>query len=157
MADLEPECVQDYPRPPVVQPVPQRISVKLGGQSLIVTHNALRVIETHHAPTYYLPIAELEGDLVPASGRSYCEYKGVAQYWTVTLGDVTVQRAGWSYDAPTKPFRALRGHIALYAGLMQTCYVGRRRVTPQPGDFYGGWVTSNLTGQIKGPPGTEFW
>jgi uncharacterized protein (DUF427 family) len=151
------ENVQSYPRPPAVQPVAQRIVVRLGGSLVAETTRALRVLETHHAPTYYLPRADVQARLRPVQGSSFCEWKGVARYFDVQAGSVTAARAAWAYDHPTAGFAALAGHVALYAKLMDEVLVGDLRVVAQPGDFYGGWVTPNLDGQIKGAPGTRHW
>ena len=157
MTNLPRENVQSYPRPPRLEPVPQRIRVILGSAIVADTTRALRVLETHHAPTYYLPTADVQATLRPASGTSFCEWKGVARYFDVIAGDKTAARAAWAYDGPTAGFAALAGHVAFYAGMMDEAWVGGLRVTPQPGDFYGGWVTSNLEGRIKGAPGTRHW
>ncbi|MTE01115.1 DUF427 domain-containing protein [Paracoccus sp. YIM 132242] len=157
MTDLPRENVQSYPRPPRVEPVQHRIRVVLGGAVVAETVRALRVLETHHAPTYYLPKGDVQASLRPVSGTSFCEWKGVARYFDVIAGAKTAPRAAWAYDHPTAGFAALAGHVAFYAGLMDEAWVGESRVMPQPGDFYGGWVTPNLEGQIKGAPGTRHW
>ena len=157
MQALQTENVQDYPRPPALETVPQEIRVEFGGREIVRTTRALRVLETHHAPTYYIPKEDFDAELRPATGRSFCEWKGVAAYWDVAIGNTVSQRAGWSYPNPTKRFIALKDFISLYAHAMDACFVGGERVTPQPGDFYGGWVTSNLEGIVKGGPGTLGW
>jgi uncharacterized protein (DUF427 family) len=157
MTDLPRENVQSYPRPPRLEPVPQRIRVVLGGAVVADTARALRVLETHHAPTYYLPPGDVQATLRQAAGISFCEWKGVARYFDVIAGGRTAPRAAWAYDRPTPGFAALAGHVAFYAGLMDEAWVGAVRVVPQPGDFYGGWVTPNLEGRIKGAPGTRHW
>ncbi|TGD43960.1 DUF427 domain-containing protein [Pseudotabrizicola sediminis] len=157
MNDLPRENVQAYPRPPALEPVPQRIILRLGGTLVAETTRALRVLETHHAPTYYLPLQDILATLRPAQGSSYCEWKGAARYFDVLAGSATAQRAAWAYDQPTARFAALAAHVAFYAALMDEAWVGDLRVIPQPGNFYGGWVTPNLEGQIKGAPGTQHW
>ncbi len=158
MTDLPEENVEAYPRPPRLEPVPQRLMVRLGGEIVADTEAGLRVLETYHAPTYYIPPADVApGALTPAPGASYCEWKGAARYWTVRGGDEIRKRAAWSYDDPTADFVALAGYLAFYAGQMEACFVGDTQVIPQPGDFYGGWVTPNLRGAIKGAPGTRHW
>lgn len=157
MTDLQAENVQTYPRPPALEPVPQRIRIWLGDTLIVSTTDALRVLETHHAPTYYIPRAAIGAEVTPAPGRSFCEWKGVARYWTLRAGGVTAPRCAWDYPEPAAAFAALAGHLALYAHAMDRCAVGDTDVVPQPGDFYGGWVTPNLTGRIKGAPGTEGW
>jgi uncharacterized protein (DUF427 family) len=115
------------------------------------------VLETHQAPTYFLPMAVIHGTLRPAQGSSFCEWKGVARYFDVLAGSAIAARAGWSYDSPTASLAAIAGHFAFYAALMDDVRVGDARVMPQPGNSYGGSVTPNLDGQIKGAPGTQHW
>ena len=155
--ELPIENVQSYPRPPALEPLSHRIRVLLGGVVVAETTNALRVLETHHAPTYYLPPGDVADGLKPARGSSFCEWKGRATYWSVHAGDAVAEAAAWSYPTPSARFAALKDHVAFYAGHMDACFVGEVRVLPQPGDFYGGWVTPNLRGQIKGAPGTRHW
>lgn len=155
---LSPERVWDYPRPPRLEPVPHRIRIVLGGETIADTVAAFRVLETTHPPSYYLPPdAFIPGALVARPRTSFCEWKGHARYWTVRGGGKTVEDAGWSYPDPTADFVAMRDHVAVYAGRMDSCFVGDERVAPQPGGFYGGWVTANLEGPFKGERGTEFW
>lgn len=151
------ENVQDYPRPPALAAVAQTVTIHLGGTEAARSERALRVLETHHAPTYYLPPEDVAAALRPVAGATLCEWKGVARYFDVTAGGVTARRAAWRYDAPTPAFAPITGWLAFYAGLMEACWVGDMRVAPQPGDFYGGWVTPNLDGAIKGAPGTRHW
>jgi uncharacterized protein (DUF427 family) len=157
MIERERENVQSYPRPPALEPVQQRITVRLGGVIAAETTRALRVLETHHAPSYYLPPEDIHATLRPVPGSTFCEWKGMARYFDVIAGGKTASRAAWVYDNPTTRFAALAGYVALYAGLMDEAWVGDLRVIPQPGDFYGGWVTPNLEGKIKGASGTQHW
>ncbi|MEM1430498.1 MAG: DUF427 domain-containing protein [Pseudomonadota bacterium] len=155
---LAPENVQDYPRPPALEQVDLPVRIVLGGTDIAMTDRVLRVCETHHAPTYYLPPeAFVPGALTPAPGTSFCEWKGTARYWSLSGGGVLRRRAAWSYSDPTEPFLPLRHQIAVYPGLMEACFIAGTRVTPQPGDFYGGWVTPNLSGTVKGAAGTAWW
>ncbi len=155
---LPSERVWDYPRPPRLEPVSQRVRIVLGGQTIADTGAALRVLETSHPPTYYLPPdAFAPGVLVASARSSFCEWKGRTRYWSLRTAGRTVPDVGWSYPDPSPAFAALRDHVAVYAGPMDSCWVGDEQVTPQPGGFYGGWVTANLTGPFKGEPGTEFW
>jgi uncharacterized protein (DUF427 family) len=152
------ENVQDYPRPPALEPVDQRLSVVMSGVEIAATGNGWRVLETHHAPTYYFPAGDVrEGVLRPSAGRTICEWKGIAQYFDVLVEPREELRAAWSYASPSADFAEIAGHIAFYPGQMDACFVGRARVDPQPGGFYGGWVTPNLDGIVKGNPGTEGW
>ncbi|MEM6759888.1 MAG: DUF427 domain-containing protein [Pseudomonadota bacterium] len=157
MQTLPVENVQHYPRPPALEAVPQRITVVLNTVVIVDTCAALRVLETHHAPTYYIPPSDITGQLIPAEGRSYCEWKGMARYFDVVADGHVAARAAWSYDDPSTRFAKLAGYVAFYANNMDACTVGGETVQPQPGDFYGGWQTSNLTGIVKGGPGTRHW
>jgi uncharacterized protein (DUF427 family) len=157
MTELPRENVQSYPRPPALEPVPQRITIRLGGATVAETSRALRVLETHHAPTYYLPPEDIRATLRPARGSSVCEWKGAARYFDVLAGSATAPRAAWAYDRPAPAYAAMAGYVAFYAALMDQAWVGDLLVIPQPGSFYGGWVTPNLDGRIKGAPGTQHW
>ena len=151
------EDVRDYPRPPALEPAPQRLVIRLGGRTVADTTRALRVLETHHAPTYYLPPEDVAAELRPCAGLTFCEWKGRAEYFDVLAGGRVARRAAWRYPAPSPRFAALAGFLSFYAGPMDSCEIGGLAVIPQPGDFYGGWVTPNLRGRPKGAPGTEGW
>ena len=152
------ENVWDYPRPPALQPVGLPVQIAFAGRLVARTDAALRVLETSHPPVYYLPPDAFTGCVLePAEGRSFCEWKGVARYWTLRVGDRVAERAAWSYPTPQAGFEALRDHLAVYAGPMDECRVGDEVVTPQPGGFYGGWVTSWVRGPFKGGPGSAGW
>jgi uncharacterized protein (DUF427 family) len=138
MTDLSRENVQSYPRTPALEPVPHLITIRLGGVLVTETARALRALETHHAPTYYLLPEDIHAALRPVQGSSFCEWKGVARYFDVISGNKIALRAAWAYDRPTPRFAALAGHMAFYAGLMDESWVGTLRVIPQPSDFYGG-------------------
>jgi uncharacterized protein (DUF427 family) len=150
------ESVWGYPRPPALRACELQIEVVLGGEVICRTSSSWQVLETSHPPTYYLPrSAFVEGSLLPAAGSSFCEWKGAARYLDVRGGGRTAPGAAWFYPSPSAPFAALRDHVALYAGGMDACFVDGERVTPQPGGFYGGWITSTVTGPFKGAPGSQ--
>lgn len=152
------ESVWDYPRPPRIEAEPATLRITFAGQEIARTSAAHRVLETSHPPVYYLPReAFAPGVLVPAEGTSVCEWKGRARYFDVVMGGRRAPRAGWSYPDPTPAFAALRDHVAIYPAAMDGCFVGSERVRPQPGRFYGGWITDRVVGPFKGEPGTEGW
>jgi uncharacterized protein (DUF427 family) len=152
------ESVWDYPRPPVIRVSDEQIVVVLGGVEICETNTSLRVLETSHPPTYYLPRAAfIDSALVPTRGHSYCEWKGQASYLDVVGGDRVAARAAWYYPQPKPGFEALRGHVGIYAAAMDRCLVDGELVVPQPGGFYGGWITSAVTGPFKGVPGSQGW
>lgn len=152
------ESVWDYPRPPVAVPCQKRLVIVHSGITIADTHNAVRTLETSHPPTYYIPQADvLMSALRPADGSSFCEWKGHARYFDVIVGGQVLTQVAWSYPSPTANFAILRDHIAFYAQPFDSCLVDGERVTPQPGGFYGGWITSDLSGPFKGVPGSRFW
>jgi uncharacterized protein (DUF427 family) len=152
------ESVWDYPRPPRVEEVSERIEVVFNGVVIADTVRAKRVLETSHPPVYYIPPEDVSPEyLVPAAGSSVCEWKGRADYHTVVVGNRRAERAAWSYPEPRTGYEAIRGHLAFYAGPMDACTVGGERVEPQPGGFYGGWITSDIVGPFKGGPGSMGW
>ncbi|GAB4065096.1 DUF427 domain-containing protein [Angustibacter speluncae] len=152
------ESVWDYPRPPRVEPTDEEVVVRLGGVEVLRTTRALRVLETSHPPTYYLPRADFaDGALRPAEGSSFCEFKGHASYLDVVGGDAVAAGAAWTYPDPSRGFEVLRDHVALYPGRMDGCTVAGEEVVPQEGGFYGGWITSRVVGPFKGSPGTWGW
>lgn len=152
------ESVWDYPRPPKLERSAKHIEVWLGGVKIADTHESYRVLETSHPPGYYLPpSAFVPGVLSPASGSSVCEWKGRASYWTLTAGGKSVPAVAWSYESPTADFAPIAGHVALYAGRVDRVTVDGEEVVPQPGQFYGGWITSDIVGPFKGIPGSMGW
>lgn len=152
------ESVWDYPRPAVAERISKRLQVISGGQVIADTTRGVRTLETSHPPTYYFPPEDIaEGALAPVRGSSLCEWKGQARYFDVTASGVRAERAAWAYDAPTEGFRILAGHVAFMPAQMEACLVDGERARPQEGGFYGGWITDDLAGPFKGPPGTRFW
>lgn len=151
------ESVWDYPRPPRVERSTRHIVVRHAGVTVADSRAALRVLETSHPPVYYIPRADVLAPLRASTRRTFCEYKGVASYWDVTTGDTTLPDAAWSYESPSAGYGPLTGALAFYPSRFDECTVDDEQVTPQPGDFYGGWLTSDITGPIKGAPGTLGW
>ena len=156
--DPSKESVWDYPRPPRLEATTKLIEVVVGGKRIVESRNAFRVLETSHPPVYYIPPADIQmGYLRPKTGQSFCEWKGIAHYYDVTVGDRAIENAAWAYADPTPAFAAMKDHIAFYAKFCDECRVEGEIVTPQPGGFYGGWITSDLEGPFKGSPGTMGW
>jgi uncharacterized protein (DUF427 family) len=152
------ESVWDYPRPPALVPCEHRVRIELAGVVVADSTAALRVLETSHPPTIYIPPADLvPGCVRPAAARSFCEWKGVAGYLDVVAGGRCETRAAWTYPDPTAPYAMLRDYVAFYPGRMDACWLDDERVLSQPGDFYGGWITASLRGPFKGDPGTRGW
>ena len=151
------ESVWDYPRPPIVEAEDRRVRVELGGALIADTDRAVRVLETAGAPVVYLPPETIApGSLEPVRGSTFCEWKGSASYYDVVAGGERASRAAWAYLRPSKRFEQLAGFVSFYPALLE-CRLGDERVMPQPGRFYGGWMTAEITGPIKGEPGSLLW
>ena len=153
------ESAWDYPRPPRVEGSGETVEIRFGGKVVARSSRTLRVLETSHPPTYYVPEADFApGTLRPAHGSTRCEFKGDASYFDVVGGDGSVARsAAWTYPLPMPGFEALVGHVAVMPGAMDECRVDGEVVVPQEGGFYGGWITSRVVGPFKGAPGTRGW
>ncbi len=153
------ESVWDYPRPPRLEATARRLRVVHGGVTIADTVRALRVLETSHPPVYYLPPEEVQMKYLRASAQrgSFCEFKGVARYWDLMVDGVASAGAAWSYEAPSAAYAGLKSYVAFYASRVDECWVEEERVLPQAGDFYGGWITRDVTGPFKGAPGTLGW
>jgi uncharacterized protein (DUF427 family) len=152
------ESVWDYPRPPRVETTPKRVRVILNGVVIADTTNAKRVIETSHPPSYYIPQQDIKMEFFKATPRkTFCEYKGTASYWTLNVDGKEAVSAAWSYPSPCDGYEAIKDHVAFYPGRMDACYVDEEKVKPQAGDFYGGWITSDVVGPFKGEAGTHGW
>lgn len=152
------ESVWDYPRPPRLEDTDKHIQIIFNGVTIADTRRAKRVLETSHPPVYYLPPEDIQMQyLLPDDGRSFCEWKGEARYYSVVVGNKRIERVAWTYPKPTASFASLKDHIAFYAAPMDACLVDGEKVRPQPGNFYGGWITKDIVGPFKGEPGTMGW
>lgn len=148
----------DYPRPPRIEPARRRVRVEFAGIVLADSDAAVRVLETSHPPVYYVAVSDVRVEyLVPSSRRTVCEFKGMASYWHIEVVGRTSLDAAWSYESPSPGYEQLAGWLAFYPGRVDACYLDDEHVSPQEGGFYGGWVTSGITGPFKGAPGTEGW
>lgn len=148
----------DYPRPPRLEHVARRVAVRLGGELIVDTTDVVRVLETSHPPVYYLPIdAFADGALTDGEGTSFCEFKGAARYLDVRGGALVRPRAAWNYPDPSRGFEALADRVAIYPAAMDACTIDGETVRPQPGGFYGGWITDEIAGPFKGGPGSMGW
>ncbi|CZT08908.1 uncharacterized protein RAG0_13842 [Rhynchosporium agropyri] len=154
--------VQNFPRPPLLEKTSRHLQIKWHGQVIAETKDAYWVLETYHAPTYYLPPSCLTIPLTTTQKSTFCEWKGWATYHSISLPspssaqkEETITNRIWSYESPTSRFKDLKGYLSFYAGPWD-CYVDGELVKPQPGDFYGGWTTSELDGIIKGDAATRW-
>ena len=150
------ESVWDYPRPPRLVADPRRVEVVGPTGTIASSEAAVRVCETASPPTFYVP----QSDVVMSALKilpthSYCEWKGAASYWALRDDPDSVAVA-WGYEAPSAAFAALASRVSFYPGRIE-CYVAGERARPQPGGFYGGWITDDVAGPFKGEPGTGHW
>lgn len=152
------ESVWDYPRPPRLDPCSAHVQVIWAGEVVADTHGAYRILETSHPPTYYIPRSDTnQALLLPFPRQTVCEFKGVASYWSLQLGDRLDSQVAWSYEDPTPAFAAIQGYLCFYPSRMDQCLVDGEVVQAQEGDFYGGWITRAIVGPFKGGAGTWGW
>lgn len=152
------ESVWDYPRPPALEDTFRHIQVRFHGVTIADTRRAKRVLETSHPPVYYIPPEDVRMDLLKENpDATWCEWKGLARYYDVEVDGVRAPAAAWYFPLPTRIYEPMKGYVAFYPQVMEACFVDGERVRPQPGDFYGGWITSDVVGPFKGEPGTEGW
>ena len=152
------ESVWDYPRPPRLERVDWRVRVIHAGVTVVDASHAFRVIETSQPPAYYVSTEFVDFQVMATSAlRTTCEWKGVAEYADLAVGDAIVREVAWTYHRPTVAFAALAHHWAFYAQKVDQCFIDDEQVISNEGSFYGGWVTVNLTGPFKGAPGTSHW
>ena len=152
------ESVWDYPRPPRLERTNKTLKIVFNGEIIAETNRAFRVLETSHPPVYYFPPEDVRIEfLTTASDASFCEWKGGANYYDLKVGEKIVEKAAWFYPNPTKSFAAIKNYLAFYPSKMDECYVNDELVQSQDGDFYGGWITSEIVGPFKGGAGTWGW
>ncbi len=152
------ESVWDYPRPPRLEDTNKHLKVICNGIVLAETNRGKRVLETSHPPTYYFPGEDVKlPHLIPTPKKGVCEWKGRYEYYDISIGDKYIKYAAWRYFDPTLDFVPLAEYYGFIASLMDACYVNDELVTPQAGDFYGGWITADIVGPFKGGPGTWGW
>jgi uncharacterized protein (DUF427 family) len=130
----------------------------MDGEILADTTRAQRVLETAGPPVYYIPAEDVRlARLERSAHTSVCEWKGGAHYYSYARPGRRVENVAWSYADPNPGYEAIRGHLAFYGRLVDEAWVGDERAVPQPGRFYGGWITSWVVGPFKGDPGTFGW
>ncbi len=152
------ESVWDYPRPPRLETCDKHIKIIFNGVTIVDSQQAYRVLETSHPPSYYIPPDDIHIEyLQPTPKQSFCEWKGLGNYYTLTVKEKQAINVAWYYPNPTAEFAAIKDYVAFYAEPMDECLVNGEKVTPQPGNFYGGWITSDIVGPFKGVAGSWGW
>jgi len=81
----------------------------------------------------------------------------MATYYTLKVVEKVSDNAAWSYRNPSIGYESIKDHVAFYPQRVDACYVDNERVHAQEGDFYGGWITSDIDGPFKGGRGTLIW
>lgn len=152
------ESVWDYPRPPALELFKGSVEVNHAGQNIVRTDAAIRILETSHPPVFYLPLTDVNREFLKESEhRSFCEWKGKAQYFHLVIGGELIRNAAWFYPEPKESYAALKNHVAIYPSKVDECLVNGEKAKAQEGDFYGGWITKNIAGPFKGSPGSFGW
>ena len=152
------EWVWAYPRPPRLERSQRIVRIEFGGREIARSSRTWRVLETSHPPVFYIPYDDVASDVLrPAAGGSFCEWKGRASYYDLVAADRTSELAAWTYLKPHRDYAPIANAVAFYPARVDAAYVDDERVQAQPGDFYGGWITREIVGPFKGPPGTEGW
>lgn len=140
------ESVWSYPRPPRVEASSRRVRVVFGCEVIAESSRAYRVLETTHPPNWYIPIEDVDMTLLLRSKRrTFCEYKGIASYWAAVVGAKIARDCAWCYTSPSQGYESLRNYLSFYAGRVDACFVDEEQVIAEPGDFYGGWITSDVS------------
>lgn len=152
------ESVWDYPRPPAVRPDDRLVTVTVDNEEVARSVDTIRILETSHPPTFYIPARDVRLErLEPSMRTSFCEFKGQAAYFDIRVGGRVIRSAAWCYPEPSAGYESIAGFFAFYSSKVDECTVGGQVVTPQHGDFYGGWITPDVVGPFKGEPGTMSW
>ncbi len=152
------ESVWAYPRPPRTEDFRKRIKVIFNGVTIADTVRSRRILETSHPPVYYIPPEDIRMECLHESDKeSFCEWKGTARYYHVVVNQAEAENAAWYYPDPSPEYAGVKNHVAFYASPMDACFVDGEMAIPQPGNFYGGWITKNIVGPFKGEPGSRGW
>jgi uncharacterized protein (DUF427 family) len=142
------EDIREYPRPPRTESSSEHIIIEFAGEVIADTRRAIRVLETGHPPSYYLPPEDVRVEFLERVPNlsTFCEWKGIANYYSIRVGDRTSDEAGWCYADPAPDYREIRHFISFYPGRVDRITVDGEVVRPEPGDYYGGWITSRIVG-----------
>ena len=152
------ESVWDYPRPAILEDCDKQIEIVFNQVVIAKSDRTKRVLETSHPPSYYIPMEDIKLEYFrPTSHKTFCEWKGWCGYYAIKVNDAEVNNAAWNFFEPSPNFKEIKDHLSFYPAMMEACYVNGERVTPQPGNFYGGWITPDVVGPFKGEPGTMWW
>lgn len=152
------QSVWDFPRPPALVHASEHVRVEFAGHVVADGADAVVVCETSHPPVYYLHPRDVDAAVLEQVAlQTWCEFKGQATYYDLVVGSRRSASACWSYPQPTEGYEALAGRLTFYPQRVDRITVDGDPVRSVEGDFYGGWITSWVTGPFKGGPGTQGW
>jgi uncharacterized protein (DUF427 family) len=98
------------------RPTKRRLRVNVGGTTLVDSDDTVIVFETALEPRLYVDPSHVRTDLLRQSDSStYCNYKGVATYWSAVVGDTEVEDVAWSYQDPPPESLPIRGFLSFDA------------------------------------------
>ncbi|TCM79026.1 DUF427 domain-containing protein [Rhizobium sp. BK068] len=101
--------------PITVRPNPARVVVKLGGQVIADSRNALTLQEASYPAVKYIPRADVDMALLTRSDHhTYCPYKGEASYFNIVSGGDIARDAIWTYENPYAAVSEIKEHLAFY-------------------------------------------
>lgn len=106
-----------------IEPAAKRVRVVFNGETIVDTDRAVLVLETQQAPVYYFRREDVRMDLAQSTEHtSFCPFKGEASYWTLTVGDKTVENVFWSYETPYVEVPGMKDLIGIYWNRMDAWY-----------------------------------
>jgi uncharacterized protein (DUF427 family) len=102
--------------PITIDPTGARVVVRVNGEVVADTHDALQLQESTYPAVQYIPLKDVVQDRLARTDTStYCPYKGDASYFSVTTAaGTTVEDVIWTYDEPHPAVAAIAGHVAFY-------------------------------------------
>ena len=102
--------------PITIRPTGARVVVRVNGEIVADTHDALQLEESTYAAVQYVPLKDVAQErLTRTDSSTYCPYKGDAGYYSVTTAaGHTVDDVIWTYEQPYPAVAAIAGHVAFY-------------------------------------------
>lgn len=102
--------------PITVTPTGNHVVVRVNGEIVAETDDALTLQESTYPAVQYVPLdAVTPSALQPSDTTTYCPFKGEASYYDVSVAGSTVDDAIWTYEQPFPAVAAIAGHAAFYA------------------------------------------
>ena len=113
---LRPRLQPSARHPITVTETGRHVTVRVNGEVVADTDNALTLQESTYAAVQYIPFADVNRDVLRRTDTAtYCPYKGDASYYSVvTAAGVTVEDAIWTYEQPYEAVAPIAEHVAFY-------------------------------------------